>query len=275
MSSEDSDIEDKLIDLEIDENRVDKQFLNVLLLGETGVGKSTFINAVANYITYKYFDVAEKNKLCILVPSKFTVQDKGNVDRTVLVGEELNHNECLETGMSATSGIRKYLFPVWDGKLTIRLIDTPGMGDTGGIQQDDINCNKVLDYVSKLDHLHAICFLFRPTESRRTMFFEYCLLQILSRLDKTACNRLFFLFTKTRGANYGASETVGVLKELMSELNKYSDVNIPFLPDKNIFCFDNEGFRCLAALQENVELSESVIRNSKQSWKTSAQNWWK
>lgn len=276
MSSGESDVEEKLVDLTLNEDRQIHDVINILLLGETGVGKSTFINAVANYITYKYFEAAEKNKLIILVPSKFEIKDKHNNDHQINIGSATDENEHLETGVSATQGVKTYLFPIVKKRLKLRIIDTPGMGDTRGIEEDKNNCNNTLKYINKLDYLHAICFLFKPTEARKTIFFQYCISQILCRFDKLACSKLFFVFPKSRGENYGASETLDVLQTIFAEIKKYSpDVNIPLTLNSNVFCFDNESFRFLAAQNRNIEFDDDVKKISKKSWRISTKQWWR
>lgn len=271
MSSGEFDIEEFLDELEIIEN---KTSLNILLLGETGVGKSTFINAVGNYLTYKYFDIAEKNDLIVLIPSVFGIQDKHKKDHKITVGSKDDPNEYLETGASATQAVKTYVFPIWKGKVKVRIIDTPGLGDTRGIEQDESNCHYIMKYVSQLNNLHAVCFLFKANESRKTMFFEYCLSQLLCRLDKSVTDKLFFLFT--RSPNSGTPETLGVLENIFSEIKKYSpDVDISLKLNTNVFCFDNGGFRCLAAQQQKVEFTDVEKENYKKSWKMSAKNWWK
>lgn len=274
MSSEESEIEEQLVELDITENKKSLNVINILLLGETGVGKSTFINAVANYLTYKYFDIAEKNDLIVLIPSAFRIQDKHKKDHRITVGSNVDTNEHLETGASATQGVKTYVFPIWKGKVNVRIIDTPGLGDTRGIEQDESNCHYILKYVSQLDNLHAVCFLFKANESRKTMFFEYCLSQLLCRLDKPVTDKLFFLFTRT--PNSQTPETLGILEHIFSEIKKYSpDVDISLKLNTNVFCFDNSGFRCLAAQKQKVEFSDGEKDNLKKSWKMSAKSWWK
>ncbi|KAJ4243756.1 hypothetical protein NW757_010973 [Fusarium falciforme] len=49
--------------------------INILILGETGVGKSAFINGFANYLTYNTLDEAKAAKqLTVLIPCSFSTQ---------------------------------------------------------------------------------------------------------------------------------------------------------------------------------------------------------
>jgi predicted GTPase len=152
--------------------------INILLLGETGVGKSTFINAFANYLTYETMEEAEKGELISLIPTEFTVTDADYQERRVKIGDDIN--EINKIGQSATQQCKAYCFTY--GDILIRLIDTPGVGDTRGIEQDKMNFANLLSFIGEYDEIHLICILLKPNNSRITVTFEFCVKQLLCHL---------------------------------------------------------------------------------------------
>nr|CAH7751730.1 unnamed protein product [Callosobruchus chinensis] len=271
------------------------QEINILLVGETGVGKSTFINSFANYLSYKYIDRLDKEPLHVLIPSTFKVKDKDGQIHEVSVGNK-DKNEYMESGASATQGVQPYVFGIYEGRVKVRVIDTPGIGDTRGIKQDEANCENIigkqlnnmqyilniiysklklfsdLGYIKNLNKLHAICLLFRPSISRLTAYFEYCLVQLLSRLDKSACKNIFFVFTNTRASEYGPGDTLSILQKAIENIRNDSGVMIQL--NKNIFCFENEAFRYLAAAKKDIKFDAEVTKTYKRSWENSAKQCW-
>lgn len=248
------------------------QEINILLLGETGVGKSTFINAFVNYLTYEELKDAECEDLTWLIPAKFTIADENYENScTVEIGE--SDNECQEAGASATQMCKSYVFHVDDVK--VRLIDTPGIGDTRGIEQDDANFENILRYLGEFQELHAICLLLKPNNARLTILFQYCIKQLLSRLQKSASKNIIFLFTNSRSTFYRPGDTFIPLKKILADVKASPPfVEIP-CGKNNIFCIDNEAFRFLAALKYNLSFTKEEKGDFEKSWKKSSQECWR
>jgi predicted GTPase len=122
--------------------------LNVLILGETGVGKSTFINAFINYLTYDTLaEAMEAKKLEHVVASSFSYQyedENGEFrQQDIKIGSSPHEKDGTE-GQSATQRTAVCRIPLDDGNKIFRLIDTPGIGDTRGVHQDALNIEDIL-----------------------------------------------------------------------------------------------------------------------------------
>ena len=152
-----------------DEKKIAK---NILIIGETGVGKSSFINSFVCYL----LGVQMYNK-----------------ERFKMV------NEKVETQtQSVTSDIISYTIRPKENicKCPIRLIDTPGFGDTRGEKVENSNIEKLSDYLKKeITEIHAIIFVFKSSTNRIHSFQTEIFNKMMNLFGKDAANNFTVLFT--------------------------------------------------------------------------------
>ncbi|CAM4922918.1 unnamed protein product [Rotaria socialis] len=244
--------------------------INILLLGESGVGKSTFINALVNYLKFDNLMQATKN-LTVLIPVSFTIAMGDNFTEHAIKydGEDTVSNEDHhDLGKSITQHCKSYVFTLQDGKSRgqkLRIIDTPGIGDTQGLNQDDKNMQHVLSWINNLTHLNAICILLKPNNSRHTVFFRSCFTHLIDMLGENICDRIIFCFTNARSTFYTPGDTGPLLKAL---LNSLPAKRIPFSKE-NTFCFDSESFRYLVAKLNRIKFNSMEEADYNGSWEKS------
>ncbi|KAF8426192.1 hypothetical protein EV426DRAFT_560164 [Tirmania nivea] len=226
---------------------------------ETGVGKSTFINAFVNYLTYDTLDEAMKAKnLQYIVPFSFATQvvDKTSprhpfITTMVSAGISKNKND----GQSATQ--KTLVHTVKIGSRVVRLFDAPSIGDNRAAD----NMADLLSILSNYDKLHGILILLK---SNNTCLVRLCIKELLTHLHQDAARNMVFGFTNTRGSNYKPGDTFEPLKR---ELASYKKVDIGLF-EETVYCFDSESFRYLAGYHQGIDLGDQGDYN--QSWEKSA-----
>lgn len=239
-------------------------YINILLLGETGVGKSTFINAFINYISFDTLDEAlQSDRLHWVIPCAFSTQV---MDRTRPGGKITEHRIVIGSRDDESDGSRgnsatqqTSVYPINIGAKTIRLIDTPGVGDTRGPNADKKNMADILATINSYEELHGVIILLKSNNARLTVTFRFCIQELLTHLHRDALHNIAFGFTNTRISNYTPGDTFGPLKAL---LEQHQDIQLPLNGDTT-YCFDSESFRYLAARWNGIEMeNEDSFRRS-------------
>ena len=172
--------------------------------------------------------------------------DENFEEKKIVLGRDLDDQR--KDGESDTQQCCSYEFP-FNG-YTIRLIDTPGVGDTRGVEQDKLNFDNILAFIGNYLELHCICVLLKPNNARITITFEYCIKQLLAHLQKSASNNIVFLFTNTRSTFYRPGDSAPSLKRILNQVKEMPpNVDIRF-NKSTVYCLDNEAFRFLMAIKQ-------------------------
>ncbi|XP_020359439.2 uncharacterized protein LOC109906230 [Oncorhynchus kisutch] len=151
----------------------------ILIVRETGTGKSTLINAMVNYILgveweHKvWFEIIEEEK---------GIQSESQT--TAITMYEVFGCEGLRVPYSLT------------------IIDTPGYGDTRGIQEDQLISEKLLEMFRSTNGIHqidAVGLVVKATENRLNDRQKYIFDAVLSIFGKDMEKNIVTLITHSDG----------------------------------------------------------------------------
>ena len=161
----------------------------IMAVGSTGSGKTTTLNAMVNHI----LGVDWKD------------------DFRFKMIHELYNNQGMETignqAHSQTQFVSCYTIPHIEGfrvPYTLTVVDTPGFGDTRGIEQDKVVTKQIRTFFNTkgpagIDHVDAICFLVQAGNPRLTPTQQYVFDSILSMFGKDIKENISVLFTFADG----------------------------------------------------------------------------
>lgn len=157
----------------------------ILLVGATGTGKSTLVDGIINFVT----GVTWKD------PYRFSLID--------LEAEEKNKNQAL----SQTEWITCYTINQEEGgrlDYRLKIIDTPGFGDTRGLDRDSEIVKQLKELFSAADQkgvvfLDAVCFLTKAPDARLTAIQKYIFMSIQSLFGKDIEKNICMLITFADG----------------------------------------------------------------------------
>ncbi|CAB4382296.1 unnamed protein product [Rhizophagus irregularis] len=193
----------------------------ILLLGGTGTGKSTIINMMANY----FLDGTLENPKVVIPTKYFEVTENafGRNDTEAKVGDVTR---------SQTTKCCNYEFKHPENpSCNFVFIDTPGMSDTNGIEQDDKNIQEIINTAIDAGSLTAIIIIASGTEARVTPTIKNTLTRLANNLpDEIVSNNLLLILTKCTKSSASFSEDV-----FAKEIAKPKKI---FYMDNQIFCAD-------------------------------------
>jgi len=244
--------------------------INILLLGETGTGKSTWINGFANYVRFDTLSDAEAAGGSFPISSNFIVDDPVTYEeRTISTDKHVRHSQYA-AGEPVTQEPKTYCFT--HGDLTINLIDTPGLSDridtdTGKHEQDKQHVDDILHFIGRFDKLHAICILLKPNQTRITEGFAYCITEILRNLHESACNNVIFIMPNTRSTCFKPGHTVPTLRDFF----RHNSLTKVKLNQDTIYCFENDTVQHIVEYINECPHDEDEHLMAEESWKKNSE----
>lgn len=134
-----------------------------------------------------------------------------------------------------------------------------------------MNLKHLLSFLSNYRELNAICVLLKPNNAKVGVVFKYCILELLTHLNKSASENILFLFTNSRGTFYKPGDTAKPLRKVLQDIrSRPPHVEIKF-EQENYFCFDSEAFRYLVAKSapNNVVFDSGAHADFEKSWQRS------
>ena len=166
----------------------------MLLIGETGSGKTSFLNLLCNS---KLFEELGTNV------------DAAKLDR-IRHYNDLKIEDSTACAMaSKTSEAKLYNTEVCKMRMTV--IDMPGFGDSRGLEQDKKNVKKIIDALRGEEYVNCICLIINGRQARTTASLKYVLGGISTILPQEIFNNIIVVFTNNADpldCNFDISELV-------------------------------------------------------------------
>ena len=147
----------------------EKECISLLLVGQTGTGKTTFLNSLVNFI--------------------LKVNYSDNI-RYLLVDERNN-----EKYLSQTKEVNIYHIKSHNSYPPIKIIDTPGFGDTSGIEFDKKIIKMIYKKFKEIKDLNSVCILLKHNEVRFDYSQRYIFNCIIDLFGKDMSENFMILFS--------------------------------------------------------------------------------
>ena len=147
---------------------------SLIVIGETGSGKTTLLNCFVNYL----MEIRKDDDFRYII-----IDEKDNLK------EEASHTLNINS---------YYIFPGKQDIPPIKIIDTPGFGDTREIFDSEVLI-KFKNFLEKEKSIFLICFVMKSTNNRITEFQKYVISNILGLFGKDIISNFVSLFTFSDG----------------------------------------------------------------------------
>ncbi|KAL4009402.1 hypothetical protein ACER0C_003254 [Sarotherodon galilaeus] len=214
----------------VGEKHPNKSNRTILLVGETGAGKSSLINALLNY----------------------TMGVKWEDEVWFMIVDEERRSQTSDVIVYEIFGFEDETLPY-----SLTIINTPGYGDTRGIEHDDIISHRLLDLFQSEDgvhEVHAVGLVMKASVNRLNEPLRYIFDSVMSLFGKNMEKNIVALITHSDGSR--PKNPLQVLEAA------------------NIKCAKNEDSQPVYFLFNNCQLEERMEENTifRTSWELTQTN---
>uniref|UniRef100_A0A4W5NEU5 Si:ch211-285c6.1 n=1 Tax=Hucho hucho TaxID=62062 RepID=A0A4W5NEU5_9TELE len=222
---------------ERDPTKVNK---TVLIVGETGSGKSTLINVMINYV----LGVEWEDKVWLEI-----------------VEEDKTKEDKISQTESQTKGVTVYEVFGYEGlrvPYSLTIIDTPGYGDTRGIQEDKLIAEKLRELFRSENGIHqidAVGLVVKSSTNRLTVEQKYIFDAVLSLFGKDMEKNIVALITHSDGLV--PTDALQALEDALEVSCAKDDSN-----QSIYFLFNNSQIKSLtSAKATQAKKEERILKN--------------
>ena len=243
--------------------------LKIVVIGRSGAGKTTFINTLMNH----FYEVEYDEERLVPITQTVNMQgDSGSGDSTRV--EQLPCNIKEFDTRQSTHGVseadsqttKPNIYDFENPHLTLTIVDTPGLGDTRGLAQDQANIKEIATAVAALTDFNAIVLVHKATDCRKDIVLSYMLKEFQSMLPKECKNNMLVAFTAVQ--NPQKIDAIPALKQMQIPVqdNTFWFENTAFLPWQLFFGDDkpepkSKAHRSYQRLEGFWDESKDEIRN--------------
>ena len=156
----------------------------IMIVGATGSGKTTLINSMINYVLGVQFE--DKFRFKLITEDEDGQGNQANSQTSWITAYTINQHKGFKVEHSLT------------------IIDTPGFGDTRGIQRDVEITKQIHNFFTisggkGIDHIDAVGFVAQSSLPRLTFTQKYIFDQILSLFGKDIGENIYLMLTFADG----------------------------------------------------------------------------
>ena len=194
------------------------QEITILIVGVTGAGKSTLIDAIANF----YYNVRYEDEFRLKLVDLLEGEMKKTRNQAVSQTDEITVYKLPHLPNGNASQIR------------LTIIDTPGVADTRGIKQDKLLLEKLryLFESGKVPTLTSICFVSNAGNPRLTDGQRYIFDALITNFGKDLRNNILGLFTFDDG---GTPKALDAFQAANIGLSAWFKFNSRALVEERVF----------------------------------------